>query len=154
MPGFCWALDMTGGSMATLVTKEGQRILVVGRSAPLMEGVSDLLQVMGYPVETSSSWMETEYAMHDRPPSLVIADLSIAPSDVYKLAEHIRSAPHWTDVPILFISFSGDNRIRELQRYNKKRNGNGNGRLHYYAHTLLSMDELLQEVEACLPGPH
>lgn len=139
--------------MPIVMNKEGQRILVVGRSAPLMEGVADLLQVMGYPVDTSSSWMETEYAMHDRRPSLVIADLSIAPSDVYKLAENIRKAPHWSDVPILFISFSGDNRIRELQRYNK-RNGNGNGRLHYYAHTLLSMDELLQEVEACLPGPH
>lgn len=124
-----------------------QRILVIGRSTPLMEGVSDLLQVVGYPVDVSSTWTETEYAMYDTPPDLVIVDLSSAASDVYLLAEQIRGMPHWSEVPILFVSFSGDDRIRELQYRNQR---NGEKRLHFYAHTLLSMDGLLETVRASL----
>jgi DNA-binding response OmpR family regulator len=127
--------------------EQEERILIIGRSVPLMEGVADLLQVVGYPVDVSSSWAETEYAIYDAPPNLVIIDLSIAASDVYDLTGQIRSAPRWSDVPILFISFSGDDRIRELERRNRR---NGGKRVYFYAHTLLSMDELLEKVRACL----
>jgi len=127
--------------------EEKERILIIGRSVPLMEGVADLLQVVGHPVDVSSSWAETEYAIYDAPPDLVIIDLSIAAPDVYNLAGQIRSAPRWSDVPILFISFSGDDRIRELERRSRK---NGGKRVYFYAHTLLSMDELLGKVQACL----
>jgi len=127
--------------------EKGNRILVIGRNTPLMEGVSDLLQVVGYPVDVSSTWTETEYAMYDSPPDLVIIDLSIAAPDGYRLAEKIRSMPHWSEVPILLVSFSGDDRIRELQRRNQK---NGDKKVYFYAHTLLSMDGLLDEVRTCL----
>ena len=124
-----------------------RRILVIGRSIPLIEGVADLLQVVGYPVDVSSSWAETEYAMYDAPPGLVIIDLSIAATDVYHFAEQIHDTPHWSQVPILFVSFSGDDRIRDLQRRNQR---NGDKRIYFYAHTLLSMDELLETVRACM----
>jgi CheY-like chemotaxis protein len=109
LAGVGWQETMAIGS-------EGQRILVIGRSTPLIEGVSDLLQVVGYPVDMSSTWAATEYAMDDVPPDLVIVDLSLAASDGYRLAERIRCMPNWSTVPILFISFSGDDRIRELQQ--------------------------------------
>ena len=132
----------------TVVTgDERRRILVVGKKTPLMEGVSDLLQVGGFPVDVSSTWAKTEYAVHDRAPDLVIVDLSITVPDVYRVAERIRKIPHWTDVPILFVSFSGDDHIRELQWRSQK---NGDKGLHFYAHTLLSMDGLLEKVGACL----
>ena len=124
-----------------------QRILVIGRSTPLIEGVSDLLQVVGYPVSTSTTWAETEYAMQDTRPELVIVDLSAATPDAYRLAEQIRRTPHCSQVPILFVSFSGDDRIRELQRRSQQ---NGDLQTHFYAHTLLSMDGLLEKVRACL----
>lgn len=124
-----------------------QRILVIGRSVPLIEGVADLLQVVGYPVDVSSSWAETEYAMYDAPPGLVIIDLSIAAADVYQFAEQIHHIADWSRVPILFVSFSGDDRIRDLQRRNQR---NGDRRVYFYAHTLLSMDELLETVRACM----
>jgi PleD family two-component response regulator len=127
--------------------KERQRILVVGRSSPLMEGVSDLLQVVGYPVQVSSTLMETQYALYENPPDLVIVDLSLATPEFYRLADQIRSTPRWADVPILFVSFSGDDRIRELQSHTQQ---NGEKRLHFYAHTLLSMDGLLEKVKTCL----
>ena len=37
---------------------------MIGSSTPLMEGVSDLLQVDGYPVDVSSTLAETEYALN------------------------------------------------------------------------------------------
>jgi CheY-like chemotaxis protein len=125
---------------------ERQRILVIGRSTPLIEGVSDLLQVVGYPVDMSSTWAATEYAMGDAPSDLVIVDLSLSAPDGYRLAEQIRNAPEWNSVPILFVSFSGDDSIRELQQQNQ---GNGDAKLHFYAHTLLGMDGLLDKVRTC-----
>ncbi len=133
--------------MTEAPNKAAKNILVIGRSIPLIEGVADLLQVVGYPVGVSSSWVETEYAMYDAPPGLVIIDLSIAAADVYYLAEEIHNTPRWCDVPILFLSFSGDNHIRDLQRRNQR---NGDDRVHFYAHTLLGMDGLLETVHACM----
>lgn len=138
----------TGGRRVMGMAKGRESILVLGRSIRLVEGMADLLQVVGYPVEVSSSWAETEYAMHgDMPPDLVVVDLSSAAADADALARQLRSKPHWSSVPILFVSFSGDDRIRDLQQKSRK---NGENRLYFYAHTLLSMDELLAKVRTCL----
>ena len=142
-----FGLVAKGKPMTAVMSGEKQRILMIGRNSPLMEGVFDLLQVVGYPVQMSSSWAETEYAMYDSPPQLVIVDLSSAAPDVYRVAEQIRSMPHWSKVPILFISFSGDDRIRELQHRAHK---NNSAQTHFYAHTLLGMDELLEKVRSCM----
>jgi DNA-binding response OmpR family regulator len=125
----------------------GQKILVIGKSTPLLEGVADLLQLAGYQVNTTSSWAETEYALHVTPPHLAIVDLSSAPTDAFQMSEQIRSRPRWSTVPILFISFSGDDRIWDLQRRSRKKNDN---HVDFYAHTLLSVDGLLDKVQACL----
>lgn len=124
-----------------------RKILMLGQSTPLLEGVSDLLQLVGYQVDTSATWAETEDLIGATQPNLVIVDLSDADSDTYRLSEQIRNSPRWSKVPLLFVSFSGDDRIRELQR----NGGNNNdGHLHYYAHTLLSMDGLVDKVQACM----
>jgi DNA-binding response OmpR family regulator len=133
--------------MAIGVGDERKRILVIGRRTPLMEGVSDLLQVDGYPVDVSSTLTETEYALNGSLPDLVLVDLSSAAPDVYRLVQQIRRVPQWSDVPILYVSFSGDDRIRELQRRHQR---NGDKRLHFYAHTLLSMDRLVDQVRVCM----
>lgn len=112
-----------------------------------MEGVSDLLQVVGYPVDMSSTWNETEHAMEDPLPDLVIIDLSTAAADGYRLGQKIRKAPHWAHVPILFVSFSGDDHIRELRQHKQR---NGDRQLYFYEHSLLGMDGLLDEVRTCL----
>jgi PleD family two-component response regulator len=129
------------------MTERRPRILVIGESSPLLEGVADLLQLAGYLVDVSSSWAETEYAMHIPPPNLTIVDLSSAAPDAYRLSERIHSIPHWANVPILFISFSGDERIWDLEHHSRKTN---NDKVQFYAHTLLSIDGLLDKVQACL----
>jgi len=135
------------GRQKMVMSKNRQWILVIGRSSPLVEGVYDLLQIVGYQVDMSSSWAETKHAMHVTPPNLVVVDLSSTTPDVSRLAEQIRATPHWSEVPILFISFSGDDRIRDLQRRTRK---NGDRQLYFYAHTLLSIDELLAKVKTCM----
>lgn len=123
-------------------------ILVLGRSVRLMEGMADLLQLVGYPVSVSYNWTDTEYGVRNgNPPGLVIVDLSNTVADAYALARQIRSEPDWSSVPVLYVSFSGDDGIRELQQQSRK---NGDKDVHFYAHTLLSMDELLAKVSACL----
>jgi DNA-binding response OmpR family regulator len=112
-----------------------------------LEGVADLLQLTGYQVDMSSSWAGTEHTVQAMMPNLVIVDLSDSASDAFRLSEQVRKIPHWSQVPFLFVSFSGDDQIRELRQKSLK---GDNGHLHYYAHTLLSMDGLLDEVQACL----
>ncbi len=112
-----------------------------------MEGVSDLLQLAGYQVEVSSTWAETEYALRVLPPNLAIVDLSNPAIDAYRMSEELHKSTQWSDVPVLFVSFSGDDRIRDLQR---KSGNNHKGRFQYYAHTLLSIDGLLDKVQACI----
>ena len=123
-----------------------RRILVIGQSSPLVEGVSDLLQLVGYQVDTSTTWAETEHTMCAAPPNLVIVDLSNQEPEVYRLSEQIRGAPRWSSVPLLFVSFSGDDRISELQHSNTGHDA----RRHDSAHTLLGMDGLIDKVQACL----
>jgi CheY-like chemotaxis protein len=147
---FCFGLTATTGERETMaigVGSETKRILMIGSHTPLMEGVSDLLQVDGYPVDVSSTLAETEYALNGSLPDLVLVDLSSAAPDIDRLAEQIRQVPQWSNVPILYLSFSGDDRIRELQR---RHQNNGDKRLHFYAHTLLSMDRLMDQVRTCL----
>jgi PleD family two-component response regulator len=129
------------------MSSRGQRILVIGQNSPLLEGVSDLLQLSGYKVDVSSTWAETEYALVVTPPNLAIVDLSSSASDAFSLSESLRKVSRWADVPILFISFSGDDRIRDLQRHNRNP---GDRRLQFYAHTLLGVDGLVEKVRTCL----
>ena len=120
---------------------------MIGGSTPLVEGVYDLLQVVGYPVELSPTWVGAEYTMSNSPPSLVIVDLSSTTLNIDQVAEQIHNIPFWSHVPILFISFSGDDQMWEMQQLARR---NGDGRLHFYAHTLLGLDELLDKIEMCL----
>jgi len=124
-----------------------QRILVIGQSPSLLEGMRDLLQLAGYQVDISSGWAEAEYARRVTLPNLIVIDLSTAALELSGLPDQIGRTPRWSKVPLLFVSFSGDERIREVQR--RSENG-GNGRLHFYAHTVLSIEGLLAQVQACL----
>jgi DNA-binding response OmpR family regulator len=124
-----------------------RHILVLGQSSPLVEGVSDLLQLVGYQVDMSTNWMETEHRVGVNLPNLVIIDLSESTAEAYRVSESIRKSPRWSKVPLLFVSFSGDDHIRELELRNRH---NHDRRVHYYTHTLLGVNGLLDKVQACL----
>jgi PleD family two-component response regulator len=146
--GAAWGVTTPmAGERQQVMAKGRRRILVIGRSSSILEGVADLLQLTGYQVDMSSNWTSTEDAARAIAPNLVIVDLSDTTSDAIRLSEQIRKNPQWSHIPFLFVSFSGDDRIRELRKHGLQ---GDNGHLHYYAHTLLSMDGLLEEVQACL----
>jgi CheY-like chemotaxis protein len=112
-----------------------------------LEGLSDLLQLAGYTVARSSSWAETEGESCPQPPNLAVVDLSSPEPDAYRLSESIHGLPAWAMVPVIFVSMTEDDRIRELLR--AKRNGPGQ-RLKCYSPGLLGMSGLLEEVKSCL----
>lgn len=121
-------------------------ILVIGQTSSLVEGVADLLRLAGYRVETSPSWAETERAPQIPLPDLVIVDVPSVADDAHYLSEQMHKA-YWANIPILFVSFSGDDWIRTLRRDNHNNNG---GAVHFYSHTLLSIDSLVDTVKSCL----
>jgi CheY-like chemotaxis protein len=125
----------------------GQRILVIGRRSALLEGVADLLQLAGYRVELFTRWPGAFYSSLTNRPNLAIVDLSNSHADVVRLMDQIRASSEWDQVPVLCISFSGDERIREMQLRSRQ---NNDARFQYYSHTVLSMDGLLDKVAACL----
>jgi DNA-binding response OmpR family regulator len=120
-------------------------ILVIGQSSPVVEGVSDLLQLAGYRVATSSSWAETERTLQMPLPDLVIVDVPSTADGAHYLSEELHAA-YWATIPVLFVSFSGDEYIRILRQDNH----NNGGRVHFYAHTLLNVESLVDTVKSCL----
>lgn len=125
----------------------GYRVLIIGRSSALLEGLADLLQLAGYHVELTSGWPDTSYPLFVNRPDLAIVDLSNSHPDAVRITDQIRASSAWAKVPVLFISFSGDERIREMQLQSRQ---NNDVRFQYYSHTVLSMDGLLDKVAACL----
>jgi CheY-like chemotaxis protein len=107
----------------------------------------DLLQLVGYHVAVSSSWREVQRATRGTPPSLIVVDLSESTADAYGELEEICALPWWSSVPLLFVSFAGDDHVRDLQQRHR---GKENGQVHFYTHTLLSVDGLLDKVHTCL----
>ena len=130
------------GTMA----KRGRQILMIGGSSPLLEGVSDLLQLAGHTVNRSSTWAETRDALNASPPHLAIVDVSSSGHDTVRLYEQIDYLANCAGAPILVISFTDDDRIRELRRRSRDRNGN----IQFYSQTLLGVEGLVDTVEACI----
>jgi DNA-binding response OmpR family regulator len=112
----------------------------------LLEGVADLLQTVGYPVDSFPAGSDGELMIRAAPPDLMIVDLSVAAKDVYQRSEQICQAPRWSEVPVLYVSFSGDDQIRELRGGDR----NAGQRFHFYAHPTLGLDGLLETVKTCL----
>ncbi len=132
--------------METRQSRE-ERILVVGGPSPLLEGVSDLLRLAGYRVNSLLTWVEAEKAMNGRPPHLAVVDPSALTADPLGLSVRIAKASGWTGVPILCVGFPDDARFQELRRRSLWDNGL---RLRFYTHTLLGTNGLLEAVRDCL----
>jgi CheY-like chemotaxis protein len=126
-----------------------QKIVVIGNPSPLLEGVADLLQLAGYDVALSAGGPDAADVGGAPPPDLAILDLSEW-LDSLELPQQILSMAPAPEVPILLLSFSGDDRIWHLQHVE----GEGkSGRVEIYAHSLLGPNGLLDKVKGCLMNP-
>jgi CheY-like chemotaxis protein len=120
---------------------------LIGKKSPVLEGLFDLLELGGHQVAVAWSWKEGEHVLLASRPDLVVVDLSSPFADTLRLSEQIRSIPHWAEMPLLFVSFSGGDHVQELQGHLQK---NDCGQLHFFTHTVLSIDTFLDKVQACL----
>jgi response regulator RpfG family c-di-GMP phosphodiesterase len=132
--------------MTADMTQSRHRILLVGSSSALLEGVSDLLQLAGYSVALSFDWAEARRLVQAAPPDLTILDVSDW-VDSLQLPGQIEAISPSSGVPVLLLNFSGGDWIWHLQRVSGKKNG---GRVEFYAHSLLGPDALLDKVKGCL----
>jgi DNA-binding NarL/FixJ family response regulator len=81
-----------------------KRILVVDDNANLLLAVSEMLSAEGYAVVTARRGAEALVRVAERIPDLIISDIRMPGMDGYKLAEHLRSAPHTRLIPIVFLT--------------------------------------------------
>jgi CheY-like chemotaxis protein len=129
-----------------LMSENGRRILVIGKSSPVVEGVSELLRLTGYQVAVRPTWVGVERPVAS-PDLVIIVDLSSPFPETQHVLEEIHRTPHWGHVPILFVSFSNEDNIRELQQRLQSHNG---GQLSFFVHTVLGIDSFLDKVQTCL----
>lgn len=123
-----------------------KQIVVIGRTLTLLEGITDLVELAGYSATPAGAWSEVEGRFRDHGPDLAIIDLTDW-LDSFDLPQRITEMFPLPDVPILLISFSGDDRIWQLQQ----RGGQAKaGRVEIYAHSLLGPEALLEKVRLCL----
>ena len=133
--------------MSDMTSRSEQRIVVIGGDGPLLEGVSDLLQLAGYQVriESSQDLPAGLPSAAEAAPNLTILDISGSGSAV-KLSSFLDRVGQSRDAQILVVSFAGDDRIRELE---KSTRSDHRGRFHFYAHSLLGAEGLLEKVDSC-----
>lgn len=123
-----------------------KRIVVIGRTYTLLEGITDLVELAGYSATPAGSWTEVEGRFRDRRPDLAIIDLTDW-LDSFDLPQRISEVFPLSDVPILLISFSGNDRIWQLQQRGDQTKA---GRVEIYAHSLLGLEALVEKVRLCL----
>jgi DNA-binding response OmpR family regulator len=123
-----------------------KRVVVIGRTWTLLEGITDLVELAGYSATPAGAWTEVEGQFEDCRPDLAIIDLTDW-LDSFDLPDRITEMFPLPDVPILLISFSGDDRIWQLQQRGDHAK---TGRVEIYAHSLLGPEALLEKVRLCL----
>jgi hypothetical protein len=132
-----------GQVIDNVMQESDKEILVIGRGSPLLEGVSDLLQLAGYTILRSLTWAEAERQFRHQSPSLAIADLSSPESEAYLRADGVWERTELIDVPVLFVNLAQDNPQRAVRRDTRRR-------ARFFSSSLLGMDGLLEEVRSCL----
>ena len=134
--------------MSDMTSRSEQRIVVIGGDGPLLEGVSDLLQLAGYQVriESRQEMPAGLYASASAAPNLTILDISGSGYGSERLSSLLDLVARSRDAQILVVSFAGDDRIRDLEQSTRT---DHRGRLHFYAHSLLGAEGLLEKVDSC-----
>jgi diguanylate cyclase (GGDEF)-like protein len=89
-------------------TKASARILIVEDDAELATIMAETLAEEGYLVEQARSGEEGLRRATAAPPGLVLLDVNLPRVDGFDTAERLRQAPATRDVPILFLSGTGD----------------------------------------------
>lgn len=92
-------------------------ILLVDDDPAILEGVADLLTLYGYEVLTAEHGLAALEVMKERPPDLVISDITMPEMDGYAFFDEVRRNPAWIPIPFIFLTARGQTKdIREGHR--------------------------------------
>ncbi|MAM88777.1 MAG: hypothetical protein CME36_15840 [unclassified Hahellaceae] len=91
-----------------------QRILVVDDSLSVRSTLKQLLQDMGFEVETASDGVDAMEKQRVAPAHLMLVDMEMPRMDGLELTRHIRQQPTGNDLPIVMLTSRSQEKHRQL----------------------------------------
>ena len=88
-------------------------ILIVDDEPNIVQSIEFLMQRDGYRTRAAHDGKAALEALRDRPPDLVLLDITIPGHDGYELCQRMRAAPEWRDIPIIMLTARGRHIERE-----------------------------------------
>jgi signal transduction histidine kinase len=82
-------------------------ILLVDDDAPILEAVSDFLQINGYAVITALDGAAAMKQLEIFMPDVIISDIMMPVMDGYEFFEKVRLNPAWGAIPFIFLTARG-----------------------------------------------
>jgi DNA-binding NarL/FixJ family response regulator len=89
-----------------------KRLLVVDDEPTLLSAVAAALRSEGFEVATARNGKDAILQIARSVPDLIVSDIRMPVMDGYALARHLRSAPHTSLIPIIFLTAKDDTRDR------------------------------------------
>src|SRR5689334_315513 len=89
-----------------------KRLLVVDDEPNLLLAVAAVLRGEGFEVATARDGRDAVLQIARSVPDLVVSDVRMPAMDGYALARHLRSAPHTSLIPIVFLTAKDDTKDR------------------------------------------
>lgn len=87
-------------------------ILLVEDDPSMLDGMSDLLQVMdiGYEVNilTASDGLRALEVMSEQTPDLIVSDIMMPKVDGFQFLQEVRKNPSWVHIPFIFLTAKGE----------------------------------------------
>ena len=80
------------------------RLLIVDDEPNLLKAIAAVLRGEGFEVETARNGKDALLQLARSIPDLIVSDVRMPVMDGYKLARHLRSAPHTALIPIIFLT--------------------------------------------------
>ena len=88
------------------------RVLVVDDDPDVVDAVGEALQDDGYQVEKATDGPSALKSVLDAPPDLIVLDVRMPDLNGWEFCEIVRRQSHTRDVPVLFLTASGEFRDR------------------------------------------
>ena len=89
-----------------------KRLLVVDDEPNLLLAVAAVLRGEGFEVATARDGKDAVLQVARSVPDLIVSDVRMPVMDGYALARHLRSAPHTSLIPIVFLTAKDDTKDR------------------------------------------
>lgn len=80
------------------------KILAVDDNAENVEMISDIMQTLGYDVETAMNGMEALAAVEAEPPDLILLDVNMPQMSGFEVLEHLKASEKNAHIPVILLT--------------------------------------------------